>query len=58
MARGLYRDAQGFAEVDYGTTVRMSVPRDRYEQAKHVPPFDELPWKDEFEAMERERGEP
>lgn len=54
MAKGIYRERNGWANqhsvfVDYGAT-SMDVPEDEYRESGHQPPFEQLPWKEEYEA--------
>lgn len=49
LAKGVYRDSDGWVTVDYGTS-RMPIDRDTYEENGYLPPFDKLPSKEEYEA--------
>jgi hypothetical protein len=46
--RGLYQD-NGWAQVTDGHS-NLPIPRDRYEANGYLPPFDELPTKEKYEA--------
>ena len=50
--RGVYRERNGWGNgqnsvmVDYGTQ-QMEIAEDKYREADHQPPFEQLPWKPE-----------
>ena len=58
MAKGIYRERNGegvsdSARVDYGAH-RIDVPEARYRANGFEPPFDDLPWKADYEAANAE----
>ena len=48
LPKGLYREIDGWVQVDYGT-IRVSIPRKKYEVSGYEPPYDQLPMQDEYE---------
>lgn len=44
--RGIYRDS-GWAQVTDGKH-EIPIPRQRYEDQNYLPPFDDLPTKEEY----------
>ncbi len=55
MAKGLYRDSDGWVMVDYGTN-RAPIPRDRYDEQGYAPPYDALPTQEQYEASQAQGG--
>jgi hypothetical protein len=49
MAKGLFRDDDGWVQVDYGSS-SAPIPRDQYEANGYQPPFDRLPLRKDYEA--------
>lgn len=47
MPRGVFRDKDGFATVDYGTH-RLPIPREYYVANDYEPPYDTLPTEQEY----------
>ena len=47
MARGLYRDQQGWVMVEYDKH-QASIPHDRYVANGYQPPYDELPTQEKY----------
>jgi hypothetical protein len=57
VTRGIYRvrnDESGacFARVEYDTLATMDVPEQRYRDRRYKPEFDNLPWKEVYDADE------
>lgn len=50
MAKGMYRDGD-WAQVSYAGQ-SIPITRALYEDEGHIPPFDDLPTKEEFERLE------
>ena len=51
--RGIYRERKGWgdqdsARVKYDEHQELDVPEDRYRDRGYQPPFDQLPWKDDW----------
>ena len=62
MATGLFRTADGSAQVDYDGT-NIPIPRSKYEKNGYKPDFDKLPleadyWAAQEEARRREARRP
>ena len=55
MPVGLFRDEEGWVQVDYGTGTTIPVPRSKYEANKYKPDFDKLPSEAEYEAAEKKK---
>ena len=57
MAVGVYRTgtADEYATVDYSKTLRVDITRTKYEAGGHVPPYDTLPTKAQYEASGRKK---
>ena len=47
--RGVFRDQDGWATVDYGAH-RASIPRHSYDENGYEPPFEELPTKEVYDG--------
>jgi hypothetical protein len=57
MATGLFRSADGWAQVDYDGS-NIPIPRSRYEQNGYKPDFDMLPLEaDYWAAQEKAKGQ-
>lgn len=59
-ARGLYRTRgvgglPNDARVSDGT-IAMDIPEQRYRDNGYEPPFDDLPWKEDYEAAQARKG--
>jgi hypothetical protein len=55
MAKGIYRTVDGLVRVDFGIH-STSMPRLRYEEAGHQPPFETRPSEpDYFAAQQKAR---
>jgi hypothetical protein len=52
MAKGLYKDAQQWVMVDYGSH-RAPVQRATYEANGYKPPYQDLPTEDQYRATEK-----
>lgn len=50
MGTGMYRDGH-FAQVSYEHLATIPISRALYEERGYQPPFDELPTREEYEAM-------
>ena len=50
LAKGLYRDGD-WAQISYAGQ-SIPITRTLYEDEGHIPPFDALPTKEEFERQE------
>jgi hypothetical protein len=55
MPVGLFRDEEGWVQVDYGTGTTIPVPRSKYEANKYKPDFDKLPSEAEYGAAEKKK---
>jgi hypothetical protein len=55
MPVGLFRDEEGWAQVDYGTGTTIPVPRSKYEANGYKPNFDKLPSEAEYWAAEEKK---
>lgn len=49
MPQGLYQDGD-WAQVSDNGKISIPIPRDQYEVKGYLPPFDQLPTKEEYEA--------
>jgi hypothetical protein len=56
MPVGLFRDEEGWVQVDYGTGTTIPVPRSKYEANGYKPDFDQLPSEAEYQAAEEKKG--
>ena len=52
MPISIYRSEDGWAQVDYGTSTTIPIPRSRYEANGNKPDFDKLPSEAEYRAAE------
>jgi hypothetical protein len=55
MERGLWRDGY-WVEVSYDKIATAPISRALYEKRGYLPPFDELPTKEEYEARKPNRN--
>lgn len=49
MANGLFRDGD-HAQVSYDGKASIPITREQYESQGHLPPFDMLPTREEYET--------
>ena len=52
MAKGLYKDAQQWVMVDYGSH-RARVQKTTYEANGYKPPYQDLPTEDQYRASDK-----
>jgi hypothetical protein len=51
MPKGLHRESDECVMVDYGKHL-IPIPRKRYEVNRYQPPFEALPTKEEYDALQ------
>jgi hypothetical protein len=52
MAKGIFRTADDWVQVDYGTN-SAPIPRSKYEDKGYKPPFETLPLESEYYAAQK-----